>query len=405
MKHNPLSDVIHKYNQATELLNKGKHKKALSLFKEVIKEYPCKEAYTNIGNCYRALGQDAMMFQSYTKALEPLPYLDVGSKTHLHALNNLGLAHYMYGDDDKAISLYTKAIKEKQDFWEAWWNCSTATLRKASSGSPELFERGWEMYRARFLKESSSVQIKNKRKDLVYWDTISDGEDIVVLAEQGIGDHIMFGRYLPLLAKKFKRVFIQCDPSLDVIFKDYLCIRDPIEIESNDLVGYPICSLAECFGCVPSGDWLKGKYETFEFDLSRLNVGIVWAGSPSHANNAYRSVPINRFHSLSKHANLYSLTPGFKGSKHVNALDIKSWEDTAKYINGLDLVIGVDTSVMHMCGALGAKGLLLQPYKETDFRWGNGVSHSVWYDTIEVISNPQSWETVFATVEEKLCAM
>jgi hypothetical protein len=309
----------------------------------------------------------------------------------------------MYGNDDKAIALYTHAIKEKENFWEAWWNCSTAILRKASSGNPSLFPRGWEMYKARFLK-SDPIKLRNTRADLQYWDTVTPGDAIIVLVEQGIGDSIMFGRYISLLP--FKRIYVQCDPSLEPIFKDFTCVRDAGTIDEPSLVAYPICSLGECFDHIPPGDWLKDKFSTHEFPTSRLNVGIVWSGSPSHANNAYRSVPINRFHNLSKYANLYSLTPGFKGSKYVNALDIKTWEDTAKYINGLDLVIGVDTSVMHMVGALGRPGMLLQPYKETDFRWGNGVSHSVWYSSIEVISNPQSWETVFATVEEKLkCAM
>ena len=404
-----MNSVILKYNKATEILNKGNFKKALPLFKEVIKIYPCKEAYTNIGNCYRALGLDKEMFMSYKMALEPrIPCLDPSSNTHLHALNNLGLAYYMYGNDDEAIKLYTRAIKEKEDFWEAWWNCSTATLRKASS-SGEGFEAGWEMYKARFLK-GDAIKLKNRREGLEYWDTISSGDAIVILVEQGIGDSIMFGRYLSLLP--FKRVYVQCDPSLEPIFYDFICVRDAIDIDEPSLVAYPICSLGECFLDIPSGDWLKGKFGVKEFPTSeKLNIGIVWSGSPTHANNAYRSTNIERFHRLSNRANLFSLTPGFKGNRHVSSLPITSWTDTAEYINGLDLVIGVDTSVMHMCGSLGVPGLLLQPYKETDFRWGTIPcpsvisTTSVWYDSIRVINNPQSWETVFDRVEELVCGM
>lgn len=403
-----MNSVILKYNKATALLNKGNYKKALPLFKEVIKVYPCKEAYTNIGNCYRALGQDKEMFVSYKTALEPnVPYLDDNSATHLHALNNLGLAYYMYGNDAEAIKLYTRAIKEKDDFWEAWWNCSTAKLRQASS-TGEGFAEAWEMYKARFLK-NDPVKLKNKRPGLEYWDTTSSGDAIVILVEQGIGDSIMFGRYLSLLP--FTRVYVQCDPSLEPIFSDFICVRDASDIEEESLVAYPICSLGECFLDIPPGDWLKGKFGARNFDASSLNIGIVWSGSPTHANNAYRSINIERFHRLSSVANLYSLTPGFKGNRHVHALPIKTWTDTAEYINGLDLVIGVDTSVMHLCGSLGVPGLLLQPYKETDFRWGaipapSVVStSSVWYDSIRVINNPQSWETVFDRVEELICGM
>lgn len=391
------NEIITLYNRATKYLEKNNYKKALPMFKQVIREFPCKEAYTNLGNCYRGLGQDSEMFKNYEMALrDDIPFLDPTSETHLHAMNNLGLAHYMYGDDEKAIHYYTKAIKIKKDFWEAWWNCSTAKLRMASSGKLEMFPEGWEMYKARFLK-GGAIKLKNDREDLMFWDTISGGKSILVLTEQGIGDSIMFGRYLSELAKKFDKVYVQCDASLDWIFKDYECVRHASECDAE--VAYPICSLGECFPILDS-KWISSD-EKFDFGPG-LNVGIVWDGSPTHANNRYRSVPIGYFNNLSRIANLYSLSPGFKGNKYVKSLPITSWADTAKYVSGLDLVIGVDTSVMHLVGSMGCEGWLLQPYKETDFRWGNGVSKSVWYDTIEVFENKQNWEELFSRVEERL---
>jgi hypothetical protein len=391
------NEIIVLYNNATKYLEKLNYKKALPMFKQVIREYPCKEAYTNLGNCHRGLGQDKEMFKCYEMALrDDMPFLDPTSQTHLHAMNNLGLAHYMYGDDEKAIHYYTKAIKIKKDFWEAWWNCSTAKLRMASSGKIDMFPEGWEMYKARFLK-GGAIKLKNDREDLVFWDTISGGKSILVLTEQGIGDSIMFGRYLSELAKKFDKVYVQCDASLDWIFKDYECVRHASECDAE--VAYPICSLGECFPLLDS-KWISSD-EKFDFGPG-LNVGIVWDGSPTHANNRYRSVPIGYFNNLSRHCNLYSLSPGFKGNKYVKSLPITSWADTAKYVSGLDLVIGVDTSVMHLVGSMGCEGWLLQPYKETDFRWGNGVSRSVWYDTIEVFENKQNWGELFSRVEERL---
>jgi len=393
--------LIQKYNEATAVLEKKNYKRALPMFKQVIKEIPCKEAYTNLGNCYRGLGMDKLMFEAYKKALDPtIPFLDPKLSTDLHALNNLGLAYYMYGDDKRAIDLYTKAITQKPDFWEAWWNCSTAVLRQASSGKLDQFPRGWEMYKARFLKENA-IKMKNNKDGLMYWDTKSSGDSIVILTEQGIGDSIMFGRYLSLLP--FKKVYVQCDISLEPLFPGYTCVRDAIECDA--MVAYPICSLGECFSEIPAGDWLKGKFNAAKFSSERPNIGIIWRGSPTHANDHNRSAPIGYFNRLSRHCNLYSLDPKFRGNRYVKQLPISSWTDTAEYINGLDLVVGVDTSVMHLCGSLGHPGLLLQPLKETDFRWGNNVSRSVWYSDIEIIQNPQSWEKVFVEVEKRICAL
>lgn len=396
-----LNKVSFTYNKGTEYLNKHNYKKAVQLLKQVINEYPCKEAYTNIGNAYRGLGLDKEMFSSYKLALlDDVPFLDPNSNTHLHAMNNLGLAYYMQGDDDNAIRIYTKAIKLNPEFWEAWWNCSTATLRKASSGMIDLFPRGWEMYKARFLK-SDPIKMKNDREDLVYWDKKSSGSSILVLTEQGIGDNIMWGRYLSHLP--FDEVVVQCDASLEPIFSDYKCVRHASECTSP--VAYPICSLSECFDFIPPGDWLRDKFEPYSFpssSSSKPNVGIVWSGSPTHSNDRYRSTNIERFRQLSRFANLYSLTPGFTGNAYVKPLDIASWADTGSYIAGLDLVIGVDTSVMHLVGSMGACGWLMQPMKETDFRWGNGVNRSVWYNSINIFSNPGSWESVFKEVSHEL---
>jgi hypothetical protein len=396
-----LTKITLDYNKATEYLTKGNVKRALPMLKKVLAEYPCKEAYVNIGNCYKALGQDKDMIRCYKLALEDkVPFLDPNSGTDLHALNNLGLAYYMYGDDTRAVDTYMKAIMRKGDFWEAHWNLSTALLRQASSGKLDVFPPAWEEYRARFLK-NPPIKLKNTREGLNYWDRVSPGKDIVVLTEQGIGDNIMFGRYLSLLAEKFERVFVQCHPSLEVLFSDYECVRDAVDISSSDLVAYPICSLGECFSDIPSGDWLRGKFSVRDIGPG-FNVGIVWAGSPTHANDRYRSTSVGRFKRLANFCNLYSLAPGAIVPPYVRSLDIGSWTDTAECINGLDLVISVDTSVVHLAGSLGARTWVLQPYKETDFRWGNGVRRSVWYNDVEIYDNPQSWEYVFDCVEKDL---
>lgn len=391
------------YNKATAYLERNNFNKAFPIYKKLLRKgYEYKEVLVNIGNCYRAQGEDRKMIEAYSRALDPkVPYLslekNIKTDTVQHALNNLGLARYMFGDDDGAIELYERAIKRDPTFWECWWNCSTAYLRKASGGEVDLFPKAWEMYNSRFLK-STPVTLKNDNAALQYWKPGEFVDSIVVLSEQGLGDYIMFGRYLSALQKFCNKIYVQCDESLHSIFSDYECIFNPSEVPATN--AYPICSLAGAIGEILPGDWLKGKYGTRKFDNSRPNVGIVWAGSPTHANNANRSVSINRFHRLANHCNLYSLTPGFSGDRYVKPLGIKTWTDTAECINGLDLVIGVDTSVIHMAGSLGAETWMLQPLKETDFRWGHGSS--VWYDSVKIYQNPNSWEVVFNQVEKDL---
>ena len=48
--------------------------------------------------------------------------------------------------------------------------------------------------------------------------------------------------------------------------------------------------------------------------------------------------------------------------------ELRDFSDTAALIETLDLVIGVDTSVIHLAGALGKPVWLLNRF-DTDWRW------------------------------------
>ena len=47
---------------------------------------------------------------------------------------------------------------------------------------------------------------------------------------------------------------------------------------------------------------------------------------------------------------------------------------------------------------------MLQPLKETDFRWGNNAmgEKNIWYDSVKVIRNHNNWSNVFAEVRARL---
>jgi tetratricopeptide (TPR) repeat protein len=393
------------YNKGVIYLEKNNFKKAIQYLKKAYDIYPCMEVCNNLGVAYRAVGQDAMMWKYYKEALNAPSLLGTPDAIMVQVLNNLGLAYYMYGDDVAALDCYRKAIRIDPKAWDCWWNSSTAWLRIAStSGDLEDFAHGWEMYKARFLK-AKPVKMKNMKENLMYWDTVSSGSSIVVLVEQGIGDNLMFARYLDRLSEKFERVYVQCDNNLGEVFElaGYHTVRDASECDAT--VAYPMCSLGECFPDVTRNyNWLEGKYGAHDFGPGK-HIGIVFSGNSTHANDAYRSTTVGRFSRFAKYGKLYCLQPDFKGSRDVVGLQPRTWKETAEYINGLDLVIGVDTSSMHMVGALGREGWLIQPYKETDFRWGTvntSVGSSVWYPNIRVFNNPQSWDVVFDRIEKCL---
>jgi ADP-heptose:LPS heptosyltransferase len=65
----------------------------------------------------------------------------------------------------------------------------------------------------------------------------------------------------------------------------------------------------------------------------------------------------------------------------------------------MDLVITVDTSIVHLAGALGKATWLLLPHRY-EWRWSLEGESNNWYDSVHVIRQQAAgdWDGVLATV-------
>ena len=380
------------YNRGTKYLEKGKALKAIQCFKKAAQTHIFKELYLNMGNAYRLLDKDTLALDAYTTANAPsTPFADGSfAPAYTLALNNIGLLSYAHGEDETAISLYKQCLSIDPMHYDAIWNYANALLRSSNCSS----EVGWKAYEYRFKRSGAAVKLDTS---IPYWDGITCGNAICVQTEQGLGDKIMFGRYLNRLRDYFKEIYVVCHPSLDCFFSDYKIIRSTAECNVNFTVG--ICSLAQWFGVVPA-DYLNGKFTANEFNPDTFNVGVVWSGSSTHVNNRNRSCPSHYFSALADIGSLYSLNPDADADavKWAKNIATKDWGTTASNILGLDLVISVDTSIVHLCGTLGVPCIMIQPLKETDFRWGRPGDKNVWYPSVEVLEN-KGWEVAIARVK------
>ena len=131
-------------------------------------------------------------------------------------------------------------------------------------------------------------------------------------------------------------------------------------------------------------------------DRSALRVGLVWAGNPIHKRDSERSMSLESLAPLLEipGAHFYSLQKG-SGESQVDASplkdritplgpQLKDFEDTAAVISLLDLVIGVDTAVAHLAGAMG-KPVWLLVQKDGEWRWlADDRTDSPWYPTMRI---------------------
>jgi ADP-heptose:LPS heptosyltransferase len=86
--------------------------------------------------------------------------------------------------------------------------------------------------------------------------------------------------------------------------------------------------------------------------------------------------------------------------------NLTDFAETAALVSCLDLVITVDTSVVHLAGALGRPTWLLLPY-QPDWRWLLDRDDSPWYPTVRLFRQTATREygSVVDRVRTELLAM
>ena len=241
-----------------------------------------------------------------------------------------------------------------------------------------------------------------------------------------MGDSIQFARYVPLVAAKGARVVLECQAPLVALFES---LEGAAEIVARDAplpafdVQAPLLSLPRIFkteldsipesGAYLAAEVVRSKKFTDALDPGRLNVGIAWAGKPSHRNDRNRSAGIEPFIDLlgTPGATFHSLqvgpragdiaATGCAGLIRDHAPDLQDFADTAALVSALDLVISVDTSVCHLAGALGKPCWVVIPYTP-DWRWLMQREDSPWYPSLRLFRQERfgDWPGVFERLSQ-----
>lgn len=376
------------YNRGTRYLNSKNYLKALQFLRK--EEIDFKEKFLNIGNALRGLGRIDEATEAYLKAADVnMPSFTGQYGEYPLALNNLGLICHRRGDDVAALKFYDRVLALDSEHIDCIWNKSVAMLRMGCSGLDIDWDTAWTMYEYRFQKGTHVDKC-------LRW-MGGPAAQVTVLAEQGYGDKFMFYRYLDLVRDECGGdVFVQCP--LDM----WDFVRSLGYEPTLEVVGYgiPVCSLAWKYGIIDGqylDNWEGGS-----------GIGVVWAGSKTHANNSLRSCAPGYFRRLRDFDNVVSLNFGHSLGKDIKCVVGQDWESKISVLRGLKLVVTVDTAIVHLCGTMGVPCLMMQPLGETDFRWGNSAYKenrydNVWYRSVSVVDNPgwdQCWKDVMGLVDE-----
>jgi hypothetical protein len=145
-----------------------------------------------------------------------------------------------------------------------------------------------------------------------------------------------------------------------------------------------------------------------------LKIGVTASGNPNHQADRHRSIALERlapllaipasFHLLQR--DLAATDESFlarSGRIVDHRKDLGDFADTAALVACMDLVISVDTSIVHLAGALGRPVWVLLAFT-ADWRWLRDRDDSPWYPSARLFRQRErgGWDEVVSRVATAL---
>ena len=405
---------------------KGQFHEAIASYKKAL-QYVSSSAgiFKNFGTAYHDLGIFDSAMEYYHKALKLDPD---DAETYC----NLGSVFQDKGQPEQALTYYQKALQLNPAFAEAHWNISLVQLMSGN------FREGWKNYEWRLRKQDT--------RPLLFRQPVWDGSPlkdkrIIVTAEQGVGDEIMFASCVPELIDRSGLCIIECDKRLVPLFArsfpnagaiqrlstidkyppDGLSADVRIALGSlpqffrPDLLSFP----QQCGYLKPDPQQVVFWRERYSHLGAGMKVGISWKGGSKPSVRLARSTSIADWTKVLSVAGVHFINLQYgdcaselKAAEEKTGVAIHDWEDAdpmkdldnfAAMISPLDLIIAVDNSTVHMSGALGVPTWTLLPFA-CDWRWMREFEDTPWYKTVRLIRQKEQgeWEGVFTLVRAYL---
>lgn len=367
-----------------------RYPEAIASFSEAIRaRSPYPEALINLAVACNRTGEHELAIKVCDLALAAAP-------GHAGALLNRGMACKGLRRLDEA----KQAFELAGDHPMARFNLGHTLLLEVD------LERGLPLYEARreVFRTGEGLAGEPWRGEA------REGETLLVLAEQGLGDFLLMSRFFRPLLERFARVVVQTPAPLERLMREHeprLEIVTDLDAARWD-VWAPIMSLPLLLGVrdvlgVPTEPWLAlGERPA---PSARPRVGINWAGNPSYAYDAVRSTSLETFAPLLAIGDVewVSLHRGVREHEAVAyglpqpLLDAADFLDTARVVAGLDLVVSTETAIPNLSAAMGVRTCVLTTM-DVDWRWEG------WYSGVRVCAQqtPGNWFGPLAGVAEEI---
>jgi tetratricopeptide (TPR) repeat protein len=411
------SNVDALLNRGVAKATLGRNAEALADFDAALRLAPGHPGILyNRGSARLQLDRPAEAIADFDQALAVAPQ-------HAGAWNNRGRALQLLNRQRDAVASFDKAIALQKDYADAHFNRAMALLTLGE------LQKGFEEYEWRWKRSGMTDTRRAYSRPLWLGEFPLGHKTILLHAEQGLGDTIQFARYAPLLARDGARVVLEVQPALKELLAGLAGIAS-CHARGETLPAYDLhCPL----GSLPLA--LKTQTATVPADIPYLQadetriakwrpkiealpekrVAFAWAGQLSHANDRNRSIdpkllePLLALDGLSFVSIQRELRDNDAAwlARQTNVThlggDLADMADTAAVTALVDLVIAVDTSVVHLAGALGQPAWVMLPFTP-DWRWTLSSESSLWYPQARLFRQPAAgdWPSVVASIRDAL---
>lgn len=379
--------------------------------------------WANIGHCLAELWHTEAARDWMTRAARVEPD-DVGHMT------NLASIYAQMGDPLAAIEWGEKALAIDPESRTAKYNLSL----------PYLMEHRWPAGWA-FYDEAHGTT--HQRPQNVYtteaarWEGL--GGNVVIYGEQGLGDAIMFASMIPEAIEDADRVVIDVDLRMVDLFRRSFPKAHVSSTSGGQPLKVPAGWEPDCQIAMGS---LGGFYRLQDTDfpgtpylvpdpdrvlqwealLARFPkpwIGVGWRGGTDTTGERERSLSLLELLPLFEampHATFVALNyQPATGQEVVEfregcGVELQHWpratrqginlDETAGLIGALDAVVSVQTTAVHLAGAMGVPTWCLVPNKP-QWRYGRTGERMPWYGAVTLMrQGPKVWtEAVIETAE------
>lgn len=443
-----LVSAVSLFNQGVAYDNKGDENMAYQMYIGALAEDP------NLAGAWHNIGAFLTRRKLWSSAAAAFSRAAQFGPNNAQARANLAWSLHMAGRDDAALPLVQAVVERDPLNPQHWVNLSQIRLACDDlNGAYDAAKRAVQLkedepqpklalalaqlrlgdYAAGLANyENRLPYVPELRPMMNYPYPMWRGEDltnrtIFINCEQGLGDSVMFLRYLPLVISKAKRTIIHCHDSCLKHFKHNISIRCgssgvdiypiPKELPMADYF-CPLLSVPVALGLTT--DEILGAFWEHKTKSSpvpklkdKINIGICWAGDAKHDNDRHRSAELEDFLPLAEIPNsqLYSLQLGARRKDlddlgtHGTIRDIggyiKDALDSASIAKHcLDYVVSVDTAPVHIAGSVGCKVFCLIGSRGVDWRWQSGSGASVWYPNVELVRQTTTYAEAVERVRD-----